>query len=74
MSRTYRFDSCTGNRKARDGKVWNVRSEPWWWRNIALTRPKRRENSRLCHKTLRGAGLEDLVWPVGNGKPHRWFW
>ena len=74
MSRTYRLDSYTGNRKARDGKVWSVRSEPWWWRNTALTRPKRRENARLCHKAMRGAGMDGLVWPLGNAKPHRWYW
>jgi hypothetical protein len=51
-----------------------VRSEPWWWRNAALTRPKRRENARLCRKVMRGADLDGLVWPLGNGKPHRWYW
>ena len=74
MSRTYRFDLYTGNRKARDGKVWPVYSEPWWWRNRVLTRPKRRENARLCRKVIQGADADCLAWPLGNARPHRWYW
>jgi hypothetical protein len=74
MSRTYRFDPYPGNDKARDGKVWGVQSEPWWWRNAMLTRPKRREHARLCRKIMQGADADGLVWPLGNARPHLWYW
>jgi len=39
-----------------------------------LNRPKRRENVHLCWQVLHGADAEGLLSPVGNGKPHRWYW
>jgi hypothetical protein len=47
---------------------------PKWWRRLKMTRPRRRENRRICRLILRGADLDGITPPLGNCKPHVWYW
>lgn len=47
---------------------------PSWWINMFMNRPKRAENKRLCRKVMLGADPEKLTFPLGNRKPHMWYW
>jgi hypothetical protein len=47
---------------------------PRWWRKLHMTRPRRRENRRLCQRILRGAPSDGLMFPLGNSKPHVYYW
>ena len=39
-----------------------------------MTRPKRRENRAVCLEILRGANPDELAFPLGNRKPHEYYW
>lgn len=47
---------------------------PQWHNIIFHTRPRRRLNRYLSHLAKRGADVDDFAWPLGNSKPHEWFW
>jgi hypothetical protein len=47
---------------------------PKWWRKLHMTRPRRRQSRALCHRALRGEEYDDLVFPLGNRKPHEYYW
>jgi hypothetical protein len=47
---------------------------PKWWRKMYMTRPRRRENGVLCGRILRGEEYDGLVFPLGNHKPHLYYW
>ncbi len=47
---------------------------PKWWRKLYMTRPRRRENKRVCWLILHGADPEGLIAPLGNYKPHVYYW
>ena len=47
---------------------------PSAWVNAYMNRPKRRSNKRLCERILRGADPDGVVFPVGNRKPHVYYW
>jgi hypothetical protein len=47
---------------------------PKWWRKMFFTKPKRRENRRLCNIVLHDLDPEGIVFPVGNRKPHEYYW
>lgn len=50
-------------------------STPGWWVSLHMTRPRRRANKALCQKLLRGdIGCEEVVFPLGNHKPHEYYW
>lgn len=38
------------------------------------TRPKRRENRVLEKKIIKGSDPDELVWRLGNHKPHNYYW
>jgi hypothetical protein len=46
---------------------------PKWWRKLYMTRPRRRENKRVCWLILHGADPEGLIAPLGNYKPHLYY-
>jgi hypothetical protein len=64
--------------RARDEKLGAARrfydSCPAWHRITFITRPKRRENKRLERKAMKSEAPNELVWPVGNRKPHFFYW
>ena len=53
---------------------WNLSQNPGWWVNLYMNRPKRRENKRVCHQVMKGVHLDQLITPLGNHKPHEYFW
>lgn len=50
------------------------RGTPKWWRKLHMSRPRRRENRRLCQLVMKGADPEALIFPLGNNKPHVYYW
>jgi hypothetical protein len=49
-------------------------STPGWWTKLHMTRPKRRENARVCLLVLKGDDPDGLTFPLGNRKPHEYYW
>ncbi len=47
---------------------------PRWWRKLHMTRPRRRDNIHICHLVLKGHDPDGLVFPLGNHKPHIYYW
>ncbi|WCL55601.1 hypothetical protein [Gimibacter soli] len=74
MSRTYRLDHKTGQRLRDIGQVSFPGGSPWAWRNLFMTRPKRRKIKFLCLQVMRGCDAEAIAWPLGNRKPHIYYW
>ena len=58
------------------GKVSNPfpNGTPSWWTNLYMNRPKRRMNKHLCQKIVSGVHPDELVFPLGNSKPHEYYW
>ena len=50
------------------------RGTPKWWRKLHMTRPKRRENSLYCFRVMKGDDPDGLAFPLGNRKPHVYYW
>ena len=47
---------------------------PKWWIKLYMTRPKRRRNKEVCTAIMKGKDPDDLVYPLGNRKPHIYYW
>lgn len=47
---------------------------PKWWRKLYMTRPRRRANRHACRLVLNGKDPDSLVLPLGNCKPHVYYW
>lgn len=47
---------------------------PKWWRKLFMTRPRRRANNALCRLVLGGSDPDGLAFPLGNHKPHKYYW
>jgi hypothetical protein len=52
----------------------NYASTPKWWRKLFMTRPKRRANQLVCKRVLQGVDPDSLILPLGNYKPHKYYW
>lgn len=79
MSTTHRYlDREPDGRLLRKYRRWYgpafPSGTPKWWRKLYMTRPRRRENRNLCHRILRGGEYDRLVFPLGNSKPHVYYW
>ncbi len=75
MARTFRRDphALEKGKTFRDGHL-TFSHTPGWWVKLYMNRPKRRKNARLCNRVLKGHDPESIAWPVGNRKPHEWYW
>lgn len=75
MSRTYRRDPYKpwDGKTFRDGTI-TMASTPHWWIDLYMNKPKRRNNDRLCHRVLKGDDPDNMAWPLGNRKPHIYYW
>jgi len=63
-----------GTRHARSRGHW-LRHWPRWWDIVFHTRPRRIETHRLEHKILSGhLDPDDAAWPLGNHRPHVYYW
>lgn len=49
-------------------------STPMYWVHQNMIRPRRRENKYYCKLVTKGMATEDIVWPLGNCKPHLYYW
>ncbi|HET6586311.1 MAG TPA: hypothetical protein VFG67_00895 [Oleiagrimonas sp.] len=47
---------------------------PKWWRRLHMTRPRRHANAAGCARIVKGADPDGLVFPLGNHKPHVYYW
>jgi hypothetical protein len=47
---------------------------PRWWDIVYHTRPKRAHNRMLLAKLRAGADPDSIAWPLGNHKPHSYYW
>lgn len=47
---------------------------PAWWDILFHRRPRRRAESRLLIKVMKGADPDGLAWPRGNTRPQHWYW
>lgn len=50
------------------------REAPAHWNILFHSRPRRRSNRANCHKILLGFEPDSLDWPLGNRKPHQYYW
>jgi len=50
------------------------RGTPKWWRKLHMTRPRRRANASCCMQIMKGNDPEGMVFPLGNRKPHVYYW
>lgn len=47
---------------------------PKWWMRAYMTRPKKLESRRLCRQILLGGDYDGMTFPLGNRKPHEFYW
>lgn len=71
MARTHRTDG-RGRRVRQTGRAPFPNECPRHWRKVHMTRPRRRVEKGLCRRVIGGAS--DQVWPLGNRRPHEYFW
>ena len=77
MSRTYRrnYDDFWKGKTFKDGiGTKNLGHTPSSYTHEFMNRPERRDNQRLCHRILNGEEPDNIVWPLGNSKPHKYYW
>ena len=51
---------------------WNA--APKAWTNLYMTRPKRRITKHLCNRVVRDMDYDEVAFPLGNHKPHEYYW
>ena len=44
------------------------------WRYFYMTRPRRRANKRVCDQVRLGVDPDGIITPLGNNKPHEYYW
>lgn len=49
-------------------------STPGWWVRDHMNRPRRYLNRELCRRAALGDDPSAFVWPLGNRKPHVYYW
>jgi len=49
-------------------------STPSWWVRMHMNRPRRHLNRSLCRQVEKGCDPESIAWPLGNHKPHLYYW
>lgn len=47
---------------------------PKRWRKLHMMRPRRRANKHVCQSVQKGHDPDSLVLPLGNHKPHVYYW
>lgn len=47
---------------------------PKWWRRLYMTRPRRHANAACCARIVKGADPDGVIFPLGNRKPHVYYW
>ncbi len=55
--------------------IHRLASWPAWWDILHHRRPKRRCNRRMERAVLMGwLDADEAAWPLGNHKPHNYYW
>lgn len=49
-------------------------STPGRWVRAHMNRPRRHINRQLCDLVAAGNDPDTMVWPLGNRKPHFYYW
>lgn len=63
------------DRKFTSRSKWRSwKSTPSWWTNLHMTRPERRKNKKVCNDIIKGKNFDDMALPLGNNKPHEYYW
>lgn len=52
---------------------WSMATPSWFVREH-MNIPRRRANRLLCRWVELGHDPEAIVWPLGNHKPHEYYW
>ena len=53
----------------------SIMTTPGYWVTLHMNRPRRHLNRLLCHLvTQQGLDHAGIAWPLGNRKPHIYFW
>lgn len=47
---------------------------PKWWRRLFMTRPRRHANAACCARITKGENPDGMPFPLGNCKPHIYYW
>lgn len=47
---------------------------PGWWTRLFMNVPKRRRNKHVARGVLRGGDPDGTAYPLGNRKPHKYYW
>lgn len=47
---------------------------PKWWVKLFMTRPKRRKNKAVCVAIIKGEDPDGMTFPLGNHRPHEYYW
>lgn len=57
------------------GSTWCFNQTPAYWINLYMTRPRRRINKALCRGIVLGSNdWDETPFPLGNRKPHVYYW
>lgn len=47
---------------------------PKWWRRLFMTRPRRHANTACCARAMQATDPDAITFPLGNHKPHEYYW
>ena len=47
---------------------------PAHWNIVFHSRPRRRRDHASLVKVVRGLDPENLIWDLGNSRPHKYYW
>ena len=69
-------DRCTTGKLARKYRRAYRRPAraPKLWRKLHMSRPRRRDNKIACRRILMGCDPDGVILPLGNNKPHEYYW
>lgn len=60
-------------RTARCRYFW-PRRLPSWRARLFMTRPQRRLTKAACRDIVKGETPDGVLFPLGNHKPHKYYW
>jgi hypothetical protein len=61
-------------RKYRPFNGWRYDNTPKYWRKLHMTKPRRRANAFFCMRIMKGVDPDGMAFPLGNHKPHWYYW
>lgn len=52
----------------------SMKSTPSWWVTLYMIRPERRKCKKICQDIIKGKDFNGIALPLGNNKPHEYYW